>query len=122
MCPFSQAKQGDLECHKDGCTLNNTYMNELQANFDPAKKDDVIANLVSNYGFGDNNTFIQNLATTFVELLVQYPSCLPLSSAQSNQLCSDNQYKTLLSYSNGIMEFSCNYPKPDPPPVSEGKT
>jgi hypothetical protein len=111
-CPFSQKKQGDLECHKDGCTLDETYLKDLQKNFDPAKKDDVITSLISHYGWGNNDSLIQNMTTTFVNLLVQYPSCIPLSNAQFNESCSDSQYKTLLSYSKGILEYRCNVDRP----------
>jgi hypothetical protein len=120
MCLFSQVKQGDLECHNANCTLDETYLNDVQKNFDPAKKDDVIASLIGHYGWGNNDSFIQQLATSFVDLLVQYPSCVPLSNAQSNQSCSEDQYRTILSFSKGIMEYRCNVAKPKP--TSESPT
>jgi hypothetical protein len=111
-CPFSGEKQGDLECHKDGCTLDETYLNEVQKNFDPAKKDDVITSLISHYGWGNNDSLIQNMTTTFVNLLVQYPSCVPLSNAQFNGSCSGDQYRTILNFSKGILEYRCNIVQP----------
>ncbi len=84
----------------------------MQKNFDPDKKDDVIVSLISHYGWGNNDSLIQNLATTFVNLLVQYPSCVPLSNAQFNESCSYNQRNTLFSFSKGIMEYRCNVDRP----------
>jgi hypothetical protein len=125
-CPFSEGKQFFLECHKDGCTLDNTFLNEVQKNFDPAKKDDVITSLISHYGWGNGDSLIQNLTTTFVNLLVQYPSCVPLSNAQFNESCSYNQEITISSFSKGIMEYRCNFVQPSealssetPPSASE---
>jgi hypothetical protein len=117
-CPFSEGRKFDLECHKDGCTLD-TFLNEVQKNFDPAKKDDVIMQLISHYGWGNGDSLIQNLTTTFVNLLVQYPSCVPLSNAQSNQSCSEDQYRTILSFSKGIMEYRCNVVQPSEASSSE---
>jgi hypothetical protein len=111
-CPFSEGRKFDLECHKDGCTLDNIYLNEVQKNFDPAKKDEVIAQLISHYGWGNGDSLIQNLTTTFVNLLVQYPSCVPGSSASSNQPCSEDQFRTILSFSKGILEYRCNVGRP----------
>jgi hypothetical protein len=102
-----------LECHKDDCTIDRTYLNEVQKNFDPAKKDDVIASLISHYGWGNGDDLIKNLTTTFVNLLVQYPSCVPLSSnGLFSGSCSENQYRTILSFSNGILGYRCNVVRP----------
>jgi hypothetical protein len=101
-----------LECHKDDCTLDETYLNEVQKNFDPAKKDDVIASLISHYGWGNGDDLIKNLTTTLVNLLVQYPGCVRLPNGQLSGSCSTNQYRTILSFSNGIMGYRCNVAKP----------
>ncbi len=113
-CPYEKDPERPDLCFKKGCTFSNSYLDEMPKNFDPAKKDDVIAQLISIYGWGNNESFIQNLTTTFVNLMVQYPECIPLLAGiiTENQSCSDNQYSTLSSFHGGISKYRCNF---DPP-------
>jgi hypothetical protein len=91
-------------------------LDNLPKTFDPAKKDEVIATLIGHYGWGNNDSFIQNMATTFVNLLVQYPGCLPELETQQQQTCTGDQFKTIYSLLKGISKYRCNV---DPPIASE---
>jgi hypothetical protein len=121
-CPYEKDPQRPDLCYKKGCTFSNTYLDEVQNNFDPAKKDDVIAQLISHYGWGDDDSFIQILATTFVNLMIQYPECIPLLGGTVNESCSEDQYSTVYSYYGGIAKYRCNFDPPSEALSSEAAT
>jgi hypothetical protein len=113
VCTVTQEKYQDREikeCYKENCTFDDTYLDNLPNSFDPAKKDGVIAQLISIYSWGNQDSVIRNMATNFVKLLVKYPSCVPqLGSGSGGQsACSADILDTILSYRNGISKYRCN--------------
>jgi hypothetical protein len=77
----------------------------------------VIAELIDNYGWREN--FFKNLASAFVDLMIQYPDCVSTLAGHYKPSCSDNQYKTLYSYMKGISAYRCNVDEPSEYPPSE---
>jgi hypothetical protein len=111
VCPFSEVSQGELECYKTNCTFEHEYLNNLPSFFVPDKKDEIGTNLIKIYGWGNGDSLIQNLATSFVNLLVQYPECL-IKLQGGPSYCSDDQFRTIDSLMKGISKYRCNV---DPP-------
>ncbi len=111
MCSVTLEKYQDREikeCYneKEKCPIEDEYLQNIANSFYPDNKDAVIERLVAIYSWGNNDSFIQNMATNFVKLLLKYPECV--KKLMYNNECDFAISDTIRSYWWGITCYRCN--------------